>query len=137
MSANSQVVHAGYEAWNHDDRDAWLETLHPAVEFHASGVWPDFDPIYQGHEGLADFWRRMHEAWTEFRIDIEEMDEEGDCFVVALRYRGTGAGSGVQADLRFANAIRMREGLLLEIFSRRTVEEAREALAGSQDGSNA
>jgi hypothetical protein len=36
-----------------------------------------------GHEGLAEFWRRMHEAWDEFRIDIERMDEARDRFVLA------------------------------------------------------
>jgi ketosteroid isomerase-like protein len=137
MSKNSELVRKGYEAWSHDDRDAWLEMLHPDVEFHTSGVWPDFDPVYRGREGLAEFWRRMHEAWGEFRIDIEHMDEERDCFVLALSFRATGAGSGVKVDLKFANAVRVRDGLLAKFVSRRTVDEAREALAGSQDGSNA
>ena len=88
MSKNSKLVRKGYEAWNHDDRGTWLETLHPDVELHTSGIWPDFDPIYHGHEGLAEFWRRMHEAWKEFRMDIEQMDDEGDCFVLALRFAG-------------------------------------------------
>src|SRR5438477_2778651 len=130
MSQNSELTRKGYEAWNNDDRDAWLETLHPDVEFSTSGVWPDFDPIYHGHEGLAEFWRAMHEAWGEFRIDIEQMDEDGDSFVLALRFRGTGVGSGVKVDLRFANAIRIHEGLEFRIVSRRTVEEARETLPG-------
>ncbi len=128
MSRNSEVVHKGYDAWNHDDRDSWLETLHPDVQFLTSGVWPDFDPAYHGHEGLAEFWRRMHDAWAEFRIDIEQMDEAADSFVLALRFRGTGAVSGVDVDLRFANAIRIREGLQVLVISRRTVEEAREVL---------
>ena len=128
MSRNSELVRKGYEAWNQDDRDAWLETLHPEVEFATSGIWPDFDPVYRGHEGLAEFWRRMHESWGEFRILIEHMDEDRDCFVLALRFRGTGAGSGAEVDLKFANSIRVRDGLQIEICSRRTVEEAREAL---------
>jgi ketosteroid isomerase-like protein len=128
MSKNSELVRKGYDAWNHDDRDSWLETLHSDVRFLTSGVWPDFDPVYHGHEDLAEFWRRMHEAWAEFRIDIEQMDEAADSFVLALRFRGTGAGSGVDVDLRFANAVRIREGLQVLVISRRTVEEAREAL---------
>jgi ketosteroid isomerase-like protein len=134
MSTNSELVLEGYDAWNHDDRDAWLRTMHPDVELSTSGIWPDFDSVYRGHEELAEFWRLMHEAWKEFRIDIAEMDEEGDCFVLALRFRATGAGSGVKVDLRFANAIRIREGLQADLVSRRTVEEAREALVGSAEG---
>jgi hypothetical protein len=55
------------------------------------------------------------------------MYEPADSFVLALRFRGTGAVSGVDVDLRFANAIRIREGLQVIVISRRTVEEAREA----------
>jgi hypothetical protein len=71
----------------------------------------------------------MHEAWDEFRIDVERMDEARGCFVLALRLRGTGVGSGVVVDVKFANAVLMREGLQQQIFSRRTVEEALEAVA--------
>jgi ketosteroid isomerase-like protein len=77
MSKNSELIRAGYEAWNRNDLDAWLEVLHPDVEFHTSGVWPDFDPVYRGREGLADFWRRMHEPWEKFRIEVDQIDEQG------------------------------------------------------------
>jgi ketosteroid isomerase-like protein len=128
MSKNSELVLAGYEAWNRDNVDAWLETLHPDVELHTSGVWPDFDPVYRGKEGLAEFWRRMHEPWEMFRIDVEQIDEQGDCFAVTLRFRAKGVDSGLEVDMRFANAIRVRDGLQVEVVSRRTVEEAREML---------
>jgi ketosteroid isomerase-like protein len=127
-SKNSELIRAGYEAWNRDDRDAWLDALHADVEFQTSGVWPDFDTVYRGRQGLAEFWRRMHEPWEKFRIDIEQIDEEGDCYTVALRFRAKGIDSGLEVDMRFANAIRVRDGLQIEVISRHTVEEAREAL---------
>jgi ketosteroid isomerase-like protein len=132
MSKNSELVLAGYEAWNRDNVDAWLETLHPDVELHTSGLFPDFDSVYCGQEGLAEFWRRMHEPWEVFRIDIEQIDEEGDCFAVAVRFRAKGVDSGVEVDMRFGHALRMRDGLLVEIVSRRTAEEAREMLRQRQ-----
>jgi ketosteroid isomerase-like protein len=55
MSDNSERIWAGYDAWNRDDLDAWLETFHPDAELRTSGVWPDFDPVYRGKEGLAEF----------------------------------------------------------------------------------
>ena len=128
MSTNSELILAGYEAWNRGDVDAYLETLHPDARLHASGIWPDFDPIYSGHERIAEFWRQMHEAWEVFDIDVEQIDEEGDCFTTAVRFRGKGVDSGVEVEMRFAHGLRIRDGLLAEIFSRRTVEEAREAL---------
>lgn len=128
MSRNSELILAGYEAWNRDDLDAYLETLHPDVKLHTSGAWPDFDPVYGGHEGITEFWRQMHEAWEVFDIDVEQIDEEGDCFTTAVRFRGEGVDSGIEVEMRFAHGLRVRDGLLAEIFSRRTVEEAREAL---------
>jgi ketosteroid isomerase-like protein len=132
MSKNSELILAGYEAWNRDDLDAYLETLHPEAKLHTSGIWPDFDPVYSGHDGIAEFWRRMHEAWEMFDIDVEQIDQEGDCFTTAIRFRAKGADSGVEVEMRFAHGLRIRDGLLAEVFSRRTVEEAREALGLGQ-----
>lgn len=132
MSKNSELILAGYEAWDRDDLDAYLETLHLKVKLHTSGVWPDFDPVYSGHDGIAEFWRRMHEPWEAFRIDIEQIDEEGDRFTTAVRFRAKGVDSGLEVDMRFAHGLLVRDGLLAEIFSRRTVEDAREALGASQ-----
>jgi ketosteroid isomerase-like protein len=39
MSKTSEVVRKGYEAWNRDDREAWLEKVHPNAELHTSGIW--------------------------------------------------------------------------------------------------
>jgi ketosteroid isomerase-like protein len=128
MSKNSELVLATYEAWNSDNVDAWLEGFHPDGELQTSGVWPDFDPVYRGREGLAEFWRRLHEPWEMFHIDIERIDEEGDCFAVAVRFRAKGVDSGVDVDMRFGHALRMRDGLVVELVARRTAEEAREML---------
>src|SRR2546423_580804 len=106
MSKNSELILAGYEAWNRDDLDAYLETLHPEVKLHTSGVWPDFDPVYSGHEGITEFWRRMHEPWEGFRMDIEHINEEGDRFTTAVRFRARGVDSGVEVDMPFAHGLR-------------------------------
>jgi ketosteroid isomerase-like protein len=115
-------------AWNRDDLDAWLETLHPDVEFHTSGLFPDFDSVYRGHMGVAEFWRWLHEPWEEFHVDIEQIVAEGDCFSVTGRLRAKGVDSGVAVDMRFAHSLCVRDGLLAQIVVRRTVEEAREDL---------
>src|SRR5918996_966073 len=108
MSKNSEVVRKAYEAWNSGDRDAWLQTLDPSAEWHTSSVYPDLDPVYRGHEGLAEFWRRQHEAWEAHRIDVERLDEEGDCFVLEVRFRAKGIDSGLNVDMNAIHAIRVR-----------------------------
>ena len=64
--------------------------------------------------------------------DIEHINEEGDRFTTAVSFRARGVDSGVEVDMRFAHGLRVRDGLLAEIFSRRRVEDAREALRPTQ-----
>jgi hypothetical protein len=61
-------------------------------------------------------------------IEIEQIVEEGAFFSVTGRLRAKGVDSGVAVDMRFAHALRVRDGLLAQIVVRRTVQEAREDL---------
>jgi ketosteroid isomerase-like protein len=124
----SELLLAGYEAWNQDDCNAWLELLDPDVEIRTSGVFPDLAAVYRGHQRAAKFWRQLREPWEVFRIDAERIEEEGDCVAAAIRFRAKGHDSGVQVDMQFGNAIRVRDGLATELVNRRTFEEARQAL---------
>ena len=128
MGENSELLLAGYEAWNRDDCDAWLRLLDPEIEIHTSGVFPDLSAVYGGHRRAAKFWRQMHEPWETFRIDVEEMHEEGDWVAAGIRFRARGVDSGIEVDMRFGHAIRVRDGVAIEWATKRTVEEAREAL---------
>ena len=128
MGANAELLLAGYEAWNRDDCEAWLELLDPEIEIRTSGVFPDLSAVYRGHRRAAKFWRQMHEPWDTFRIDVENMDEEGDWVAAAIRFRARGVDSGIEVDMRFGHAIRVRDGVAIEFVTRRTAEEAREAL---------
>ncbi|MQA73552.1 MAG: DUF4440 domain-containing protein [Solirubrobacterales bacterium] len=130
--SNSELLLAGFEAWNRDDCGAWLELLDPEVDISTSGVFPDFAPSYRGHDQAAKFWRRLRAPWEEFRIEVEKIEEEGDCVAAAIRFRARGADSGVEVDMRFGCGIRIRDGVATEMVNRRTFEEAREALRRSR-----
>jgi ketosteroid isomerase-like protein len=132
MSDNSQLIGRAYNAWNSGDRDAWLQTLHPQAEWHTSSVYPDLDPVYRGHERLAEFWRRQHEAWEAHRIDVERLDEQGDCFVAEVRFRAKGIDSGLDVDMKAIHAMRVRDGLIVAGVTRSTAEEALRVLPESQ-----
>jgi ketosteroid isomerase-like protein len=95
-------------------------------------VFPDLAPVYSGHERARRFWRQMREPWENFRIEIVEMEEEGDVVAAAIRFRARGVDSGVEVDMRFGNGIRVRDGVATALVNRRTVEEALEALLQQQ-----
>lgn len=125
---NLETVRRGYAAWNRGDIDGWLATLDPAVEFTTSGLFPDFDEAYSGHEGLARFHREMLDAWEYFHLDPREMIPRGDGVAVEIHFHGRGARSGVEVELDFGHALRLRDGLVIEVASRETLAEAVEAI---------
>lgn len=132
MRSNSELLLAGYEAWNSDDLDGYIELLHPDVHIFTSGLFPGLALEYAGRERAEAFWRQMHEPWEFFRIDVEHLEDEGDWAVASLRFRARGAGSGVEVDMRFGMAMRVQDGLGIEFMNRRTFDEARTAMRTGQ-----
>jgi ketosteroid isomerase-like protein len=124
---NVEVIRAGYAAWARRDLDTWLETLHPAVEFQTSGVFPDLAPIYRGHRGMRSFWESMLAPWESFRLDVERIVEGDECAAVAIRFRARGKGSGVHTDLRQGHALRFEGGRIVKVSAHASFEEAFEA----------
>lgn len=131
-TGNAELLLAGYEAWNRDDCGAWLDLLHPDVEIRTSGVFPDLSPVYRGHRRAEKFWQQLHDPWERFRIAVEDIEEDGDCVAAAIRFRAKGVDSGVEVDMRFGHAIRVRDGLATEFVARRTRKEARAALGEAE-----
>jgi ketosteroid isomerase-like protein len=128
MATNAELLESGYDAWNHDDCQAWLDLLDPDVKISTSGVFPDLSAEYCGHGEATRFWKQMHSPWETFRIDVEHVEDDGECAFAAIRFRGTGVDSGIEVDMRFGMGIRVSDELATHMVNRRTIEEAREAL---------
>jgi ketosteroid isomerase-like protein len=128
VPTNSELLLAGYDAWNRDDLDAYLELLHPDVHISTAGMFPDLAAEYSGRDHAVTFWRQMHEPWEFFRIDVEHIEDEGDWAIASLHFRARGADSGVEVDMRFGMAMEVRDGLAIEFLNRRTFDEARTAV---------
>ena len=124
---NVELVRRSIAAWNRADLDGVLETYASSIEFHTSGVFPDFDAVYRGHEDFTRFWRAIHDPWEELRIDIERIEDGDDCLALEFRFRARGIGSGALVDLKFSNAITFRDGLQTKIVARRVFDDARKA----------
>ena len=125
--SNSELLFAGYDAWNRDDLDAYLDLLHPDVHISTAGMFPDLALEYSGKKQAAKFWRQMHEPWERFRIEVEHVEDEGDWAIASIRFTGRGVDSGVEVEMRFGMAMRVRDGLGIEFQNRRTFDEARTA----------
>jgi ketosteroid isomerase-like protein len=128
MATNSELLLMGYDAWNRDDCQAWLDLLDPEVEISTSGVFPDLSAEYHGHGEATRFWKQMHAPWETFRIDVEQVEDDEEVALAAIRFRAKGSDSGIEVDMRFGMGIRVRDRVATHMVNRRTMEEAREAL---------
>jgi ketosteroid isomerase-like protein len=132
MSANEDFVRAGFAAFNSGDREAWLAFIDPDARFYPAGFFPDFDSVFQGHEGFAAFWDRFHEPWDELRAEIESIDDDGDVVAVDLRYVAERTGAP-HVELAMGAAMRVRSGLGVLLVSGSTGADARDRLKALAD----
>jgi ketosteroid isomerase-like protein len=132
QSTNVETVHRGFQAWADDDLEQFLATLDPEVEFQPSGVFPDFDSTYRGHDAVSQFWSRLQEPWKQLRLIPTRTEEHGDCVAVELEFLAVGAVSDAEVNLELATAYRFKNDLVTAIVVRRTFAEALHAIAAWQ-----
>ena len=124
---HAEVLRAIYDAWNRDDLEDGLRSLHPDIEWRSSGVFPGFEPVYRGHAGVTEYWRTLKEAWDYFTIEIEEMITAGAKVVTAVRFDAVGRESGVNVELRFAHVWEFKDRLAIRYGAYESLPEARAA----------
>jgi ketosteroid isomerase-like protein len=121
--SNSELVERGYAAWNDDDLEGLLALCHPEVRYHTSGVFPGMEPVYEGEQGIREWWRVFHEPWKRIRVIPERIVNRGDEVAVLLRFEGTGR-EGIETSMRFINTIEIRDGMAYRFGARPYSEEA-------------
>lgn len=123
-----EAIRRGYAAWNDDDFEAFRPLLNPDVEWHSSGTFPGFEPVYRGPEGVLRFWHTLKDPFERFGIELESVVEHGEAFIVTVVFTARGKGSGAEARLPFVHMFVLDDqGLIVRFGSYRTVEEARAA----------
>ena len=122
---NGDIVRNALGAWNARPElteEAFAEFAQPDMVIDiTSNV---FNPgTFEGFEGFLRFMDQVGEAWAEFRLEPEEVFEQGDIVVALVRAAATGHGSGVEIDAPSSVVCEMRDGRIASI----RVEPDREA----------
>jgi ketosteroid isomerase-like protein len=122
---NADVVRSALAQWNARPElteEAFAEFgRHDMVIDITANV---FNPgTFEGFEGFVRFADQVGEAWAEFRLEPDEVFEQGDLVVVLGRGVGIGHGSGVEIDAPIVVVCEMREGKIASL----RVEPDREA----------
>ena len=123
---NVELARRAYEAWNRGDVDGVLALCHPELEYHASGIYPGLDAVYEGHEGFRKFERDFRATWESLSIDIERLEDHGEQVAVLGTFEARGR-DGMSLRRPMANRVTIRDGLAVRIDAYGEWDQALEA----------
>jgi ketosteroid isomerase-like protein len=90
-----------------------FEYWHPDLRIDNAAGWP-VEASYQGHDGLERWWEDLAEAFTDFRMEVEEfvsLDEER--VLTSQRFVGHFRTTGIAFDGPWASLFWVRSGKIL------------------------
>lgn len=124
MGTNADIVIRGFDALTRGDLGALLATLHTDVYWQPLMSRTPGEDAFRGHEGVTEWWRRLHELTPDVESQIDDVVERGDVVYVEGSL-GT-AAAGVPAQT-MAWVVRLRQGKVdrMDVFTDR--DEARAA----------
>jgi ketosteroid isomerase-like protein len=111
------------------DADAFLNTLHPEIE------WFPFEDNHTPSYGIDGAMRiRNHwlDAWDDMQANVEGVADHGESVVVSLHVTGRGKGSGVEVDVRLHLHFKVRDDRVVYVFEYEDKAAALEAAGLSE-----
>src|SRR5215218_10278696 len=99
---NVEVVKAFFDAYNARDSEAVDRLLHSEAEITTLSTRAGL-PHRDWRQGTTRrYFEQLDEAWTDFRIEIEDYRERGECVVALGVQRGAGMSSRIELAGDFA-----------------------------------
>jgi ketosteroid isomerase-like protein len=111
--ANVEIIERMYDAWRVGDFETVYATFDESIEIHPDpeATWVGIGDVYRGHAGMRSYMKAVHEAFEDYRPDVERLIGLGEVVLTLAIERGKGRGSGadVQAN-KTAHVWTMRDG---------------------------
>ena len=98
QEANLELARGGLEDWIAGNQEATIATFTDDVEVF---VPPELGNAgtYTGIEQFRSWFAAWDDAWSEFEMEVEDIEPVGERHVVAMiQSRGVGAGSGIEVE---------------------------------------
>jgi ketosteroid isomerase-like protein len=124
---NVEILRRSIEVWSSGDLEGFIARLDPDIEWKTSGLYPDVDPVYHGHDGFRRFWRDFTETWETLTMEIREAVAVGDQVAFSFHFDATGR-NGLRTGRDQASLATLRDGLLFRIENYASWPQAVEAL---------
>jgi ketosteroid isomerase-like protein len=130
---NVEIVKAAYEADYRGDEQAMLELLAEDVIVKNPRGLLDVPAVRHGRQGWRDLVAEFREVFDDFVPDVKEWVDAGDWVLCVTHWTGRAKGSGVAVEANQVDAVRVREGRIVEMnLSYRSREAALKALGLSE-----
>jgi ketosteroid isomerase-like protein len=111
---NVEIVRRGVAAMNRADPEAFNALCDARFEMRLVGALGE-PVLYEGADGVRQFFRDMSESWGDWGFEIDEArDLDGQVLVTGWQ-RGRGRVSGVDVESLRACVIAVRDGLVTEL----------------------
>jgi len=124
----TELIEFGYAAWDRDDLEGLLSICHPEVTYHASGVFPGIGGVFEGKDGIRQWWTVFREPWERILVIPERIVERGEGsdtdgqFAVQVRFEAKGR-EGIETTMDFVNVIEIRDRLAYKFENMRATDE--------------
>jgi ketosteroid isomerase-like protein len=135
---NVDAARRAFEAWNHGDVDAWLESQHPEVEWFSeiARSLEGTEKVYRGRAEMRQFWDEWRSIW-DMTIEITEFRDLGDTVVALGHIRARGKASGVDLEQPVAYVGEFEGGLARKLRAYLDPQQALEAVGMSEQDAHA
>jgi ketosteroid isomerase-like protein len=110
---NVELVYQGNEAFNRRDLDAFLSLCDPDLEFFSRFMELEGGRPYRGHDGIRDWWEKVHGVWSDLSLEIEEVRDLGEVTVTQAHLRGHGMESDAHWEQTQWHVLEWRGGKVL------------------------
>jgi len=111
--ANVEAVRRAHDAWNRDDREAFLAEAHPELEWHTAieRAAEGTEKVRKGHGGIREAWSEYRtDAWERLEVQVDEYREVANSILCLGRMRVSGRTSGITTESEFAQLLTFRDG---------------------------
>jgi ketosteroid isomerase-like protein len=115
---NVEMVRGIYALWPRRDNVTPFEVYSSDIVFDLSNtrrVALGLKPVYQGHEGVRQFWRESLSVFGEIDFEVEELIDAGDEVVAVIREREVGRASGVPVETTHLAVWTLADGKVVQM----------------------
>jgi len=110
---NVEILRRSNEALRRGDIEGVLRDFAPHVEWRDLQHPPDTPELVHGVASLREILHEWLGAFDDFKAEVEEFIDTGDCVVTVTRWHGRGRESGLPVDTFTAEVYEFADGKVI------------------------